>query len=232
MLSIIIPTKNEEKYLPKLLDSIKAQNFRDFEIIVADANSKDKTREIARNYGCKVIQGGMPAKGRNQGARYSKGELLVFIDADIILPHNFLKKALKEFNEKKLDVAGTLQSPIPTNQKFKDLRYKIMYELTNKWMLLMQNIKPYMQACMFSRREIHEKIGGFNEALIYAEDSEYSKRARKIGKFGILRSEKVLISPRKLDKEGFTFTLKFLYLNVLRFFGHEFREGSKIKYFQ
>jgi len=232
MLSIIIPTKNEENYLPLLLESIKHQNFSDLEIIVADAYSKDKTREIAKDYGCKIVDGGLPAKARNNGAKYSQGEILIFIDADVILPNGFLEKALKEFNDKKLDVAGTLQLPIPTNKRLKDLKYKFIYGFMNQWMLLMQKIKPYMQVCMFSKKEIHEKIGGFNEEIIYAEDSEYAKRAGKISKFGILTSEKILTSPRRFEKEGLEFTLKCLYMNTLRFFGHEFKENSRIKYFK
>jgi len=66
--SIIIPALNEEKTLPVLLDSIKAQDFSDYEVIVADANSKDRTREIAAEYGCRVVDGGLPAVGRNAGA--------------------------------------------------------------------------------------------------------------------------------------------------------------------
>ena len=56
-LSIIIPTYNEEEYLPKLLYSINEQNFKDYEIIVADAGSVDKTKEIAESHNCKVIPG-------------------------------------------------------------------------------------------------------------------------------------------------------------------------------
>ena len=51
MLSIIIPAYNEERYLPKLLNCIKKQTYRDYEVIVADANSKDKTRQIAKKFG-------------------------------------------------------------------------------------------------------------------------------------------------------------------------------------
>ena len=69
ILSIIIPTYNEEEYLPVLLESIKEQSFDDYEVIVADANSTDKTREIAKEYGCIVVDGGLPAVGRNNGAR-------------------------------------------------------------------------------------------------------------------------------------------------------------------
>ena len=82
MLSIIIPALNEENYLPLLLESIKKQDFKDYEIIVADAGPKDKTVQIAKNYGCKIAPGGLPAKGRNQGAKIAQGDLLLFITAD------------------------------------------------------------------------------------------------------------------------------------------------------
>ena len=62
MISIIIPTLNEEKYLPLLLSSIKKQNFNDYEIIIADAGSDDKTLEIVKNYNCKIkIDGKKPS---------------------------------------------------------------------------------------------------------------------------------------------------------------------------
>ena len=95
ILSIIIPTYNEEEYLPVLLDSIKEQNFKDYEIIVADANSEDKTREIAEEYGCTVIEGGMPAVGRNNGAKIAKGEYLLFLDSDLKLTDEYLGDVLK-----------------------------------------------------------------------------------------------------------------------------------------
>ena len=90
MISIIIPTLNEEKYLPKLLDCIRKQSYKDYEIIVADSNSKDKTRQIAKKYGCRIVKGGMPAKGRNNGAKAAKSEILLFVDGVIHFDNDFL----------------------------------------------------------------------------------------------------------------------------------------------
>ncbi|HRP68451.1 MAG TPA: glycosyltransferase, partial [Turneriella sp.] len=63
-ISVVIPALNEERDLPELLSSLKAQSFRNFEVIVADAGSKDKTREIAQEFGARVVDGGMPGVGR------------------------------------------------------------------------------------------------------------------------------------------------------------------------
>ena len=65
MLSVIIPTFNEEKYLPRLLDSLARQTYTDYETIVADADSTDATRAIASQHGCRIVPGGRPAEGRN-----------------------------------------------------------------------------------------------------------------------------------------------------------------------
>ena len=107
-LSIVIPTLNEEKYLSFLLGSIKKQNFQDFEVIVADANSEDKTIEVAKKENCKIVLSGgrLPAKEKNKGALSAKGDVILFLDADIVLPDNFLRDSLREFKKRNLDIAS------------------------------------------------------------------------------------------------------------------------------
>ena len=85
MLTIVIPTKNEEAYLPRLLESIQGQTLKPSEIIVADAHSTDATREIARAHGAKVVDGGMISLGRNAGARQAQTDFILFLDADVEL---------------------------------------------------------------------------------------------------------------------------------------------------
>ena len=89
MISIIIPALNEENYLPKLLKNIKKQELKDYEVIVADTNSKDGTRQTAKKFKCEIVKGGLPPEGRNNGAKKAKGTLLFFIDADSLLSKNF-----------------------------------------------------------------------------------------------------------------------------------------------
>src|SRR5882672_4466869 len=108
--SIVIPTKNEEAYLPKLLQSIFAQTVKPNEIIVADANSRDRTKAIAKKYKCKIVQGGShPSIGRNNGAAHANTTLVLFLDADVILPdEKFLEETIKEFVARDLSVACCL----------------------------------------------------------------------------------------------------------------------------
>lgn len=87
MLSIVIPTLNEEWYLGRLLDSIEEQDYEDYEIIVADSESEDDTVEKARSHGCRIVNVDKrgPGHGRNKGAEKAKGDKILFLDADVEL---------------------------------------------------------------------------------------------------------------------------------------------------
>lgn len=197
-LSIIIPTLNEQEYLPLLLKEIKKQDFKDLEVIVADAGSEDKTIEIAQGFGCNIVRGGLPGKGRNQGARIAKGDLLLFMDADnIFLPPGFLHKLVSDFEKRELDVASF---PIYTDSNsFLD---KLIYYFYNKWADLAQSFLAYAYNSALIKKELHEKINGFDESIRLAEDQEYVRRAKQHGKFGFINTEPVLTSARRLEKEG------------------------------
>ena len=201
-ISIVIPTFNEGKYLPLLLTSIRNQTLQPHEIIVSDALSEDKTREIAESCGCKVVIEKPPrigpARGRNAGEKIATQKYLLFLDSDVILPPNFLEVALKEIRGKNLDVATCFITPLSTG-----LIYKIGSALTNYYFLLSSIISPHAGGyCIFIRKEIHEKIHGFDETLVLGEDHDYVKRASKFGKFGFLRSVKVQVSIRRFKEEG------------------------------
>src|SRR6056297_1802056 len=107
MLSIIIPTLNEEDFLKNTLKEIKRQDFENYEIIVADAGSNDNTKEIAKDFNCKIVEGGSPAQGRNSGAEVAQGDILLFLDSDLIkIYEKDLKKGVAEFKKKNLDGAA------------------------------------------------------------------------------------------------------------------------------
>lgn len=199
ILSIIIPTYNEEEYLPLLLESIKQQDFRDYEIIVADANSKDNTVKIAEEYGCIVVEGGMPAVGRNNGAKVAKGEYLLFLDSDLKLTEDYLAKVIYEFKMERLGIAITQMKPL--SKKTED---KILHDLANLFMISVEKIKPHGAGCygIITKRELHECCGGFDEELTFGEDTEYIERLAKKERFKVLRNAKIGVSTRRLEEEG------------------------------
>ena len=198
-ISIIIPTYNEENYLPELLESIKNQNFTDYEIIIADNNSTDDTVKIAKDYNCKIVNGGLPAIGRNNGAEIAKGDILIFLDSDLVLTENYLEEVVNEFDEKNLGIAITQM--VPLSNKLKD---KILHTLANKFMIMVERIKPHGAGCygIIVKRQLHEESGGFDESLTFGEDTEYIERIGKIEKFKVLRKPRIGVSTRRLEEEG------------------------------
>jgi len=197
MISIIIPTLNEEKYLPLTLGEIKKQSFTDYEIIVADAGSTDKTIEIAKSFDCKITGGGLPAKGRNEGVKIAQGDLLLFMDADnISIPRNFLKQLIGEFERRNLDCAAF---PIFIKGDRLD---SFLYGIYNLWAEISQSFMPHAFNSMIIRKEIHQEIRGFDEDIKLAEDHAYIRKAAKTSKFGFIRTAPMMTSNRRFEKEG------------------------------
>ncbi len=199
MFSIIIPTYNEEQYLPLLLKDIKEQTRQPHEVIIADAHSTDRTREIAHMNGARVVEGGLPSAGRNAGAAVARTKLLIFFDADVRFPSStYLEDTLDEMKSRNLDIA-TCDIKASDGQMIDALLYKAY----NGYTRLTEKLKPHAPGfCIFIMREIHEKISGFDEEVKLAEDHDYVQRAAHYGSFGVLRSAPILTSTRRLQKDG------------------------------
>ena len=203
MISIIIPTLNEEKYLPDLLDLIKNQNFFDYEIIISDGASEDKTLEIAKKYNCRVIFGNKnkrhPSIQRNSGAKIAEGDILLFLDADTrFYDKNFLEKIISDFENKNLGSAS-FYLDFKSNKFF----YKFYYCFYNFFAFLAQYINPVaVGAGIAIKKDIHEKIGGFDESLFIGEDQYYCNQAAKFFKFRLIKKTKIFFSIRRFEKEG------------------------------
>ncbi len=199
MLSIIIIAKNEQKVLPRLLKSIKKQTFKDYEIILSDAQSTDKTREIAKKYGCRIVKGGLPSIGRNNGAKASRGDALLFLDADAELPEDFLEKNINEIKKKNIDVASAKISPMSDN-----LLDKFFFWIFNIFIVITQYFFPHASGnCIYSTKKIFKKVKGFDETIKMAEDMDFVNRCKKQGaKFRILKSRKINSDMRRFEKDG------------------------------
>lgn len=209
LLSIIIPTLNEEKNLPRLLDSIAKQTFRDFEAIVADsAATKDRTREIALKHGCRVVEGGTVSRGRNAGASDAAGRVFLFLDADVVLPNQFfLEDTVNEFIGRDLDLATCRIRAMDG-----DAYDKLMHGIYNVYSVALGKILPHIPGfCFFIKRSIYEAVGGFDEDVKLAEDHELARRGSKIGTFGFLHTQCIPVSTRRFARDGrFATAVKYM----------------------
>lgn len=221
MLSLIIPTKNEEQNIKNCLESIKQQNFDaekfstnlkeklvldKIEIIVVDNNSTDQTKEIARHYTDKVFNCGLERSAqRNFGAQKAQGEILGFIDADMILSQGVIAEVVEKFEQDK-NLVG-----LYINERITDcVETPFMASVDNETRLI-ASLQPHkfftkvrdferqfynqtpIDAVRFMRRENFLSACGFDENLFACEDWDLDKRIKQIaaGKnsgFGILKS--------------------------------------------
>ena len=221
-LSVIIPTLNEIAYLPHLLDTLAIQTHLPDEIIVADAGSKDGTAELAHSRGVRVVQGGVPAVGRNLGARAAKGDLLLFLDADVLPPLDFIERVVREFELNNYDVATCFIAPVDG-----DLLDGMICMGTNLYFWIIQPVSPHAPGfCILSKHTTHEKMGGFDESLTLSEDIDYARRAKKNGKFGILSSARIPVSMRRVGKEGLVgLGLKYAWCEIYALMGKPVRNA-------
>lgn len=209
MLSIIIPTLNEEKNIDRILEIIKGTSFSDYEIIIADAGSTDGTVKLAKDYDCIITKGGLPAKGRNCGAEIAKGDILLFLDADLdIRPKDFVSQAVKRFNEKKLDIASFPIYPQKNNFYMNPFTLSFFYNIPQ---FIFKDIFPMGAMGIMVKKDLFNKVGGFDETISLAEDHYFIQQADKTGKFGIISSVRIYMPLRRFETDGY-FRTAFKYL--------------------
>lgn len=194
--SVVIPALNEECYLLALVEALHAQTLPPREIIVADAGSTDRTAELAREAGCTVVVGGMPAVGRNAGAAASTGEIIVFLDADVVPSPVFLATSLAEFEAEGYSVATSLIEALEPG-----VANEFMADAVSLYLQATRPVSPHaLGACIFVRREAHIAVGGFNEEVVLAEDHDYVRRISQIGEFGVLKEVRLPVSMRRMEE--------------------------------
>ena len=214
--SIVIPTYNEEVLLPQMIESVFNQTYRDFEVIVADNHSTDKTRKILSKYNARVVEGNdRPGIARNKGASIANGEFLVFLDADTTIGKDFLKDLLIEINKRNFVAASGFF--VGDQGTTFDL---ITHSFLNNYFWLLQKINPHAYGCFFAiRNDIFRKLDGFDPDIIMAEDHELAYRISKLGKFSFLRKPTITVSVRRIGREGRLSAIgKGIYVEAYRIF--------------
>ena len=219
-ISVIIPTYNEEKNIGKCIKSLLNQTIHkeDYEIIVVDGKSKDKTTEIANKLGAKVIKQKSNGVGgaRNDGVEISKSEIIATTDADTILPENWLETILKNFKKNIVCVFG------PLKPAKKTLFYNLIFYLRDKIIYSLSRTNIFHNICGSNsgfRKKEFLKVSGFNPELTSSDDVEISMRLKKYGSIYFDKNMICFYSTRRIEKFGF-FKTNFEWMknsfNVLR----------------
>jgi len=175
MVSIVITVKNESSSIAELLDSLLIQE-KPFEIIVVDANSTDNTQDIVRDYEKKYkevklfIREGSRGEGRNFGVSKAKGDIIAFIDGGCRADKNWLQELKKKMEEGFDVVAGKTVDVGP----FKDIIHRVKMEYNGYDV-------TYPSCNLAYRKDLFEKIGGFDTRFVTAEDIDLNLRAVKAG---------------------------------------------------
>ncbi|MGE5496593.1 MAG: glycosyltransferase [Syntrophothermus sp.] len=220
--SIIIPTLNEEKLLPRLLEQIAGGRILekyDAELIISDGGSIDRTLEIAQRYTDKVIKHNEARRqnigeGRNSGVKCAQGDILIFLGADIVFEdiERFFGVIESEF-EKSHYLAMTCNVRVfPEEELMKD---KIFHGLLNTYFYLLNVFSVGMGRgeCQIIRKNIFLDCKGYNESLAAGEDFEFFTRVRRKGKIFFARRLNIFESPRRYRKYGYLNVCKSWFVN-------------------
>jgi len=168
LVSVVIPTKNEEKNIRNVLESIKRQTHKNIEIIVVDNYSIDRTKEIAHSYTNLVYNKGSERSAqRNFGIKIARGEYILILDADMILTERIIENCVNQFLQDET-IGGIIIPEISIGEGFwvkcKALE-RSFYTNTG-----------YMEAARFYKKVVLEELGGFDLNLISGEDWDLSQR--------------------------------------------------------
>ena len=181
LLTIVIPTYNEGKYIARTLYAIAAQSgTHKVKIIIADAKSTDNTRTLAEVNGfelglnLKIIDGGLPAVGRNAGAKLATTPYVLFLDADITFTHRYaIKEALDEMIKGKYEMLGTT----PVYKGEFDIRASIMFGLNKYVTWFLSKTEPFaVGGFTMVNRQSFIDLGGYDEQVHQSEDWILSRK--------------------------------------------------------
>jgi glycosyltransferase involved in cell wall biosynthesis len=226
MISIIIPTLNEEKLLPRMLQQFNKELIKkyDIELVLSDGGSRDRTLAIAKADAHTVVENAEGIKqtislGRNIGARHAKGAVFVFLNADTRIKDidRFFRRIHEEINVNRIVAVTCSVEVYPEEQRLSDKLYHGFYN----WLFYMMNqvgMGMGRGECHVMKREIFDKVGGYAVGIAAGEDYDLFRRLEKLGRIKFLKDIVVYESPRRYRKYGYLYVTASWFMNFLAVF--------------
>jgi glycosyltransferase involved in cell wall biosynthesis len=220
-ISVIVPARNEELHIARVVGQFTQSPAPvDFEIIVANDGSTDRTAEIATAHGAKVVPVHNPmhtiGRVRNEGARAASGEVLVFCDADTRLSDvgDLFRYVRHAFRDPRT-VGGMPRIEVfPEERHLPDTIFHSVYN----WIIRISfyTLKPFGSGqCQIVRAVPFRRLGGYNEYQVHGEDSWLFGELRKLGRIRFLSHLSVYESPRRYRKVGYVRLITIALLSLL-----------------
>jgi glycosyltransferase involved in cell wall biosynthesis len=224
-LSIIVPAYNEAALLGATLAAIRGAADalgEPYELIVVDDASTDRTAAIAIEHGARVVEVRVRhiAAARNAGARVAGGDLLVFVDADTIVPPRVLARAVAAVR------AGAVGGGAIARMTSGHPRWAERMMAAASW--FMQTVRWAAGCFLFVRREAFERAGGFDERYFASEEIHLSRALKRQGRF-VMIPDAVITSGRKADSFSFGQTV-WQFARLLRPSALKRRDGMTFWY--
>lgn len=201
MISVVIPAHNEEALIGATLEALTAALGAlapegGFELVVVDDGSTDRTAEVARAAGARVVPANVRqiAAARNAGAAAAAGDLLFFVDADTIVPEVTLRDALAAVRD------GASAGGAPATLAAGDARWAKAAWAPFQWGMILLRMPG--GAFMFTTRAAFDAAGGFDERYFASEEIHLARALKKVGRFTMVRHP-VITSGRKFRLLGF-----------------------------
>lgn len=185
IISVVIPALNEEKYIGRCLESFRNQSFKNFEVIVVDGGSEDKTCQIVESFSTSVVKlkHSNICQARQKGTESTKGEIVVGADADTYYPPNHLERIIADYKKNPDVVAVGGGGIFEKKPLWTYIGWKIAYFIIGKIFQFFGSA-IYIPAFNLSfKKDIFLQIGGYNTYLDFGGDElDILERLKKAGK--------------------------------------------------
>jgi len=171
--SIIVPTRNSERTLARCLESIRKQTYKNIELVVTDELSKDRTVEVARRYADRVCvtEAKERSAQKNLGIKVSTGEFICFIDSDMELTHTVIKDCVERISIE--ERVGAVIIP--------ERSVGVSFWVTVRDFERSFYPGSVVESARFFRRDLVEQVGGFDEGVIFFEESVLPQKIESLG---------------------------------------------------